>query len=274
MSSNRGLWLLLLGLVAGVLIGYFLIPHTPPPPPTHTNTVAFNILPGGVQVAPNAGDKVEWRKDGKVVDDVHIHFYGESPCKEGADGHTCIITASKGQFLYFCSDKADPNDPNAKILCQDPGIDPNSSTEGIDGKLRLPGESVVFAAQKPKAPDSKVSAKNEPMDGPQVPPMNLAVVCRNNTVQVLNPSTTPPNTNPPLVKVGSLIQWNSTLNPKVNIDPSKCEDTKPGNHPPSCTVKSSGDIEYTITVDQDKCTNAAPAPFHLKANTPMKNCDF
>ena len=67
MPSNRGLWLLLLGLVAGILIGYFLLPHNQPVPPAHTNTVAFNILPGGVQVAPNAGDKVEWRRDGKVA---------------------------------------------------------------------------------------------------------------------------------------------------------------------------------------------------------------
>jgi len=273
MPSNRGLWLLLLGLVAGILIGYFLLPHNQPVPPAHTNTVAFNILPGGVQVAPNAGDKVEWRRDGKVANDVHIHFYGERPCREGEDGSTCTITEAKGQFLYFCSDKADPNDPNAKILCQDPGIDPNSSSDGT-GKLTLPGESVVFAAQKSKSSEAKVPVKGQAMDGPQIPPMNLAVVCRNNTVVVLNPRTTPPNTNPPLVKVGGLIQWNSTLDPKISIDASKCGDDQPGVHPPSCTVKTSGDIEYTITVDQNKCANAAPAPFHLRANTPMKNCDF
>jgi len=270
--SNRGLWLLLLGLIAGIVIGYFLIPHTQPAPPVHTNTVAFNILPGGVQVAPKEGDKVEWRKDGKLTDDVHIHFYGERPCTEGEDGHICTITAAKGQFLYFCSDKADPNDPNAKILCLDPGVDPNSSSDGM-GKLKLPGESVVFAAQRTKAPPSKTPEKGAAADAPQVPPMNLAVVCRNNTVQVLNPSTTPPNTNPPSVKVGGLVQWNSTLEPKINIDSSKCGDDQPGVHPPSCTVKTTGDIEYTIEVAKDKCGTAS-APFHLSARTAMKNCDF
>jgi hypothetical protein len=274
MPSNRGLWLLL-GLLAGVLIGYFLIPHTPPAPPSHKNTVALNILPAGIQIAPNAGDKVEWRIQGKIADDVHIHFYGERPCREGEDGHTCTITEAKGQFLYFCSDKADPSDPTAKILCLDPGIDPNSSGDGGGGKLQLPGESVVYAAQRSKAPESKAPpAKNEAMDALQVPPMNLAVICKNDTLQVLNPSTTPPNTNPPTVKVGGLIQWNSTLDPKINIDANKCGGDKIGDHPPACTVKLTGDIEYTIEVAKDKCANAGPTPFHLKANTPMKNCDF
>jgi len=265
--------LLVLGLIVGFVVGYYLMPHHQPPPPPHTNTVAFNILPGGVQVAPSKGDKVEWRRDGKIADDVHIHFYGERPCEEGEDGHTCTITAAKGQFLYFCSDKADPSDPTAKILCLDPGVDPNSNNDGM-GKLTLPGEGVVFAAQRVGPPQSKTTPKSAAADNPQVPPTNLAVVCRNNTVQVLNPSTTPPNTNPPSVKVGGLIQWNSTLDPKINIDSSKCGDDQPGVHPPSCTIKTTGDIEYTIEVAKDKCANPAPAPFHLNARTPMRNCDF
>jgi hypothetical protein len=250
--------------VAGILIGYYLIPHNPPP--KRTNTVYFNILPGDVQAAPHTGDKVNWLLDGQYSDDVHIHFLGESPCQESGDGHTCTITAAaKGQFMYFCSDKADPSDPSQKILCQDPGIDPNS---GDGGKLELLGKNVVYAAQQPKSPEPVV-----PKAAGQIRPTNLAVVCKNNTVQVLNPSTTPPNTDPPTVKVGGLVQWNSTLSPTIKIDSSKCEGSTGGN-PPYCTVKETGDISYTIDVSKDKCANPAPAPFHINVVTPMKNCPF
>jgi hypothetical protein len=264
-NQSRSWWLpLLFAFVVGTLIGYFL--HKPASPPKQTNKAYFNILPGGVQAAPNTGDKVEWLLAGKKADDVHIHFLGDSPCKESGDGHTCTIAeAAQGQFIYFCSDKADPSDPSAKILCQDPGIEPNS---GGDGKLELPGTNVVYAAQRPKAP--------EPVATPtatNIPPTNLTVVCKNNTVQVLNPSTTPPNTDPPNVRVGGLIQWNSTLSPTIKIDSNKCEGS-PGGSPPYCTVKEAGDISYTIDVSKDKCSNPAPAPFHINVVTPLKGCPF
>jgi hypothetical protein len=99
------------------------------------------------------------------------------------------------------------------------------------------------------------------------------VVCKNNTVQVLNPSTTPPNTDPPNVRVGGLIQWNSTLSPTIKIDSNKCEGS-PGGNPPYCTVKEAGDISYTIDVSKDKCSNPAPAPFHINVVTPIKGCPF
>ena len=258
MASNeqsRSWWLLLFcAFAVGILFGYYLIPHkTPPPPPPHTNTVAFNILPGSVQVAPRAGDKVVWWKDGQPSDDVHIHFYGESPCEAGSDGHTCTITQAKGQFMYYCSDKADPKDPNAKILCQDPGIDPNSGTGG-DSKLQLSEQqNVVFAAQR-----SKPREQEAPKADVQIPPTNLTVVCRDNAITVLNPSTTPPNTNPPSVKVGGLVQWNSTLQPIIKMDPSFCTAPTLGDNPPTCTVKLPGDIPYTIEVPKDKCTNPGP----------------
>jgi hypothetical protein len=272
MASNeqsRSWWLLLFcAFVAGILFGYYLLPHKTPPPPPHTNTVAFNILPGAVQAAPKAGDKVVWWKDGKPSDDVHIHFYGESPCAAGGDGHTCTITeAAKGQFMYYCSDKADPSDPNAKILCQDPGIDPNSGTDGLGGKLQSLGSNVVFAAQRPKPHEQEA-----PKADVQIPATNLTVVCRSNAVTVLNPSTTPPNTNPPSVKVGGLVQWNSTLEPIIKMDPNYCTAPTLGDNPPTCTIKSPGDIPYTIEVPKDKCTNPGPTPFHINANT-LKRCD-
>ena len=264
-QQSRTCWLLIFcAFVAGILIGYFL--HKPTPPPKHANKAYFNILPGGVQSAPNTGDKVEWLLAGKYSDDVHIHFVGDSPCKETGDGHTCTIAdAKQGQFIYFCSDKADPSDPSAKILCQDPGIDPNSGGDGT--KLELPGRNVVYAAQR-----SKPAEPSEATTTNQVRPTNLTVVCRNNTVQVLNPSTTPPNTNPPTVAVGGLVQWNSTLNPKITIDSNKCDGAIGGN-PPSCTVKQTGDISYTIDVG-NRCSNPAPAPFHLNVVTPLKGCPF
>ena len=272
MASNgqgRSWWLLLFcAFVAGLLIGYFFIPRKTTPPPPHTNTFAFNILPGGVQAAPKAGDKVVWWHNGKVSDDLHIHFYGESPCREGGDGSTCTITDAKGQFLYFCSDKPDPSDPTAKILCLDPGIDPNSGTDGLGGKLKSLEKDVVFAAQRPK----KTRDAEVPKADVQIPPTNLTVVCRNNTVQVLNPSTTPPNTNPPSVKVGGLVQWNSTLDPVIKMDPSYCMAPTLGDHPPTCTVKSIGDIPYTIEVSKDKCANPAPEPFHITVKAAL-HCD-
>ena len=267
-DQRKSWWLLLLCIfVAGILFGYYLIPHKPTPPPKHINTLAFNILPGGVQAAPNTGDKVEWYRDGQHSEDVHIHFYGESPCAESGDGHTCTITAARGQFMYFCSDKADPSDPTAKILCLDPGIDPGS---GCCSNLELPGKKdVVYAAQKPPSPKPV-----EAVPTVQVAPTNLTVVCKNNTVQVLNPSTTPPNSNPPTVKVGGLVQWNSTLDPTIKMDPNYCAGSTLGDKPPSCTVKSAGDIPYTIEVSRDKCANPAPAPFHINVRNLIKNCDF
>jgi hypothetical protein len=259
-NPSKSWWLLLFAFLVGIFIGYYL--HKPKP-----NKAYFNILPGGVQAAPNTGDKVEWLLDGKYSDNVYIHFEGESPCRETGDGHRCTIAdAAKGQFMYYCSDKADPNDPNAKILCLDPGIDPNSGGDGT--KLRLPANKVVYAAQAPKT--------SEPVAAPKattIQPTNLTVVCRNNTVQVLNPSTTPPNTNTPNVKVGGLVQWNSTLNPTIKIDSSKCDGAIGGN-PPSCTVKQAGDLTYTIDVSKDKCANPAPAPFHINVVTPKEGCDF
>lgn len=252
---------LLLALLVGILIGYFL--HKPKP-----NKAYFDILPGGVLAAPNAGDKVEWLLAGKYSNDVHIHFLGDSPCRETDHGYICTIkdeAKGQGQFMYFCSDNADPMHPNAQILCQDPGIEPGS---GGDGKLLLPFKNVVYAAQQPQS-----SAQVAPTAAAQVSPTNLSVVCdsKTKTVQVLNPSTLPPNTDTPDVTVGGLVQWNSTLSPIIKIDSSKCEGS-PGGKPPYCTVKEKGDIPYTIEVSKDKCSNPAPAPFHLNAVTPTKNC--
>jgi hypothetical protein len=260
-NQSRSWWLLLLAFLVGILIGYYL--HKPKP-----NKAYFNILPGGVQAAPNTGDKVEWLLEGKYSDNVYIHFLGDSPCRESGDGHRCTIAdAAKGQFIYYCSDKADPNDSNAKILCLDPGIDPNSGGDGT--KLRLLNSKVVYAAQEPKTSEP-VAAPTTPI---QIPPTNLTVVCKSNTLQVLNPSTTPPNPNTPNIKVGGLVQWNSTLSPTIKIDPNQCDGSIGGN-PPSCTVKQTGDISYTIEVPKDKCTNAGPTTFHLNAVTPVKGCDF
>jgi hypothetical protein len=266
-GQNRSWWLLLFcALVAGILIGYYLLPHKHTPPPPQTNTFAFNILPGGVQAAPKVGDKVVWWNNGKVSDDVHIHFYGDKPCRESADGHTCTITDATGQFLYYCSDKAKPGEPGERILCQDPGIDPNSGSDG-SSKLESPQQGVVFAAQRPKAREQEA-----PKTDAQIPPTNLSVVCRDSTVTVLNPSTTPPNTNPPSVQVGGLVQWNSNLNPVIKMDPNFCTGPTLGDNPPTCTIKSPGDIPYTIDVPKDRCPNPSPAPFHINAKT-LKRCD-
>ncbi|WP_035348140.1 hypothetical protein [Edaphobacter aggregans] len=264
--------------MAGILIGYFFFPHKPKSTPPHHFT--FDILPGGVLAAPYKGDVLEWYKDGKPSDEVHIHFYGDSPCEEGDGGNKCTITEAAvrdpnhpsilNQFMYFCSDKANANDPSATILCQDPGAEP---TSGGDGKLQLPGENhVVYAAQQSKSPQPRSPEPSQPAPDVQIAPTNLTVVCRNNTVQVLNPSTTPPNTDTPIVKVGGLVQWNSTLNPTIKMDASKCEADTLGNHPPTCTVKSAGDISYTVQVD--KCANAAPATFHINVRELIKGCDF
>jgi len=257
--------------VAGILIGYFFFPHKP----KHKPTFAFNILPGGVLAAPRAGEVLEWYKDGQPDDNVHIHFYGESPCAETTDGNKCTITKEaehKGQFWYFCSDKADPGDPSAKILCLDPGADPGSGGPG--GKLQLPGENnnVVYAAQRSKSPAPRAPEPSQPAPAVQIAPTNLTVVCRNNTVQVLNPSTTPPNTDTPVVKAGGLVQWNSTLNPTITMDASKCAADTLGNHPPTCTVKSPGDISYTVKVD--KCANGTPVTFHITVRDLIKGCDY
>jgi hypothetical protein len=240
--------------------------HKPKP-----NKAYFNILPGGVLAAPNPEDRVEWLLAGKYSDNVYIHFLGDSPCKETSDGHICTIkeeAKGQGQFMYFCSDKKDPSDTSATILCQDPGIEPGS---GGDGKLLLPARNVVYAAAQPPQSPEPVA----PKAAAQIAPTNLIVVCDNKTktVQVLNTSTTPPNTAPPNVKVGGLVQWNSTLSPTIKIDSSKCEGSIGGN-PPYCTVKEAGDISYTIEVSKDKCSNPAPAPFHLNVVIPKADCPF
>jgi hypothetical protein len=256
---------ILIAFLVGILIGYFL--RKPKPTKAY-----FNILPGGVQAAPNTGSQVEWLLNGQYSDNVYIHFLGESPCRPGTgDGHRCTIAdGASGQYMYYCTDKAKPNDSSAKILCQDPGIDPNSGGDG-GTKLRLPANNVVYAAQAPK-PSEPVAA---PAAASQIPPTNLTVVCDTDTktLQVLNPSTTPPNTNTPNVQVGGLIQWNSTLNPTIKIDPNQCDGSL-GSSPPNCTVKQAGDISYTIEVPKNRCTNAGPTTFHLNVVTPVKGCPF
>src|SRR5215469_8703319 len=111
-NQSRSWWLpILIAFLVGILIGYFL--RKPKPTKAY-----FNILPGGVQAAPNTGSQVEWLLNGQYSDNVYIHFLGESPCRPGTgDGHRCTIAdGASGQYMYYCTDKAKPNDSTAKIL--------------------------------------------------------------------------------------------------------------------------------------------------------------
>lgn len=162
MIRNRVLpGVLVVGVACGVLIGRFAWGgkvHAANKPVDSVTFVVYNAGADGYKLylLLDKGDIVHWVQPSlgknKMVP-VYAHFGQATPCVEGSDTPTCTIKSNPaGTYKYTCTDNPDPNNGTAAKLCTDPGIDPNSSTDG--GQLRIAGAGGVPAQQGPATPST------------------------------------------------------------------------------------------------------------------------
>lgn len=158
MIRNRVLLgVLIVGVACGVLIGRFAWGGKVHAANNPVDSVTFVVYNAGAQgyklyLQLDKGDIVHWVQPSlgknKMVP-VYAHFGQATPCVEGSDTPTCTIKSNPaGTYTYTCSDQ--PNPSGGTQLCTDPGIDPNSSTDGTT--IRRPpsaGPATASAAAVP-----------------------------------------------------------------------------------------------------------------------------
>jgi hypothetical protein len=159
----------------------------PKPATTTTPNIKFTVLPTGkIYIRPKTGDVIQWvDENGRPV---HIHFpHKERPCSEPDGKDTCTVTNTTGLYNYSCQTTG------GGVICQDPGIDPNS---GGDGVSRFRQAAAGASATAPKTMSSKdITAMDIGCDD-------------DGTLSVIDPNNPDPKGNPyPTIDDGSTIQW-------------------------------------------------------------------
>lgn len=197
MMRNRVLLgALIVGVACGVLIGRFAWGGKVHAANKSVDSVTFVVYNGAqgykLYLQLDKGDIVHWVQPSfgknKMIP-VYAHFGQATPCVEGSDTPTCTIkTNPAGTYTYTCTDNPDPTNGTATQLCTDPGIDPNSSTDG-GSILRITGAGGVPATAGPvmtsataipsaRGGGSGIHASSGPPD------LNFDLSCLNNNLTV------------------------------------------------------------------------------------------
>ena len=112
----KGFWILILGLIIGIVVGYWLWHRHPA---VNTTTIQVQTV-GKSFFNPNQGDVLKWVDQNGQPFDVEFPF--GNPCEGPAITSLCKVTASGGYFKYSCK------------TCLDPGV-----RVGSHGDLSNPG---------------------------------------------------------------------------------------------------------------------------------------
>jgi hypothetical protein len=177
------LGVLIFGVACGVLIGRFAWGGRVHAANKSVDSVTFVVYNAGAQgyklyLQLDKGDIVHWvlpsfGSNRKIP--VYAHFGQATPCVEGSDTPTCTIKSNpRGTYTYTCSDT--PNPSGGTQLCTDPGIDPNSSTDG--GTIRFPpAEGAATAASAGGGGIGSRASSG-------IPDLNFDLSCQNNNLTV------------------------------------------------------------------------------------------
>ena len=232
-KPKRGMLMVitLCALILGFFLGIVFDAHFRP------NTITFQVdkATNQVNVAPRHHDVINWIKQ-RNARPVTVGFLSDSPCEEAQPTSTCTITGPNGNYVYICVASDGTTYP-----CSDPGIDPNSSTNGPtleSVEVFLKGNPGNPAPQGPTNTTTPVSASSS------TDTVVAGIQCAPNGSSNI-PGVVwkyPPNPNEPLpVKVGQTIVWKpgSIGHFVINFnDPHTCTQQTIDSDNPICTVQN------------------------------------
>jgi hypothetical protein len=280
--------------LAGLLIGAAVEAAFQP------NHIKFIVLSSGqVFLYPQKNDIVEWVAEGpnpKALPKVNAKFDydGYSPCKEGSNTTRCTINGNPGLYFYLCKDAS-----NNKIC--DPGIDPNSSTDGqsfyilklLKKNLESTFKTILSITPKPELAESvawplgyvteATAGTLAGTTGTGTPiqmsnPANLSINCAaNGQAEVIVPDYDAKDY--PIVQTGWKIQWNSgPYGFDISMPHGACVGDPTINSAPggvsSCILAATTDVSYTVTTTtahsgtQKTCSNPNGLPTSLIVKNP------
>jgi hypothetical protein len=238
-------------LILGFLLGALFDSHF------RSNYITFEVdrATNRVNVVPHENDVINWVKQTPSHDiPVNVGFISGSPCMESQPNSTCTVKGPGGNYEYICVSAE-----GVTYRCMDPGVDPQSSTNGTDlESIKVffkgnPGTSGSAPGAMGAAGPRAMTADNTIVAGIQCFPQGASNAPGVNWEY-------PPNPADPLpVKVGQTIVWKSGSIEQFTIN-------LPAN---TCVEQSSGPIDS----NNPRCTVLAGTPPSVQytVNTSMKN---
>lgn len=193
-------------------------------------TIILRVLPTGkIYIVPKTGDVIKWVDENDRT--VHIHFpHKDRPCSDPDGSNQCTVTDATGLFNYSC--KTD----GGQVMCQDPGIDPNSG-----------GGDLVPKVARAKVAGANVAAAHA-LTSKDITAMDIGCDDSGNNITVIDPNT---GSSTPTIEHGSTIQWTAHA---MTFNVSSLN---PGS---ACAVLSvgSGRVQWC-----DSANKAPPQPYQV-----------
>ncbi len=259
-------------LILGFLLGALFDSHFRP------NQITFEVdrATNRVNVVPHKNDVINWVKQTPSHDTpVNVGFISGSPCMESQPNSTCTVKGPEGNYEYICVSAE-----GVTYRCMDPGVDPQSSTNGTDL------ESItVFLKGHPGFGSSGPGAMGGA--GPRAMTADSTIVAG---IQCFSQGATtppavnweyPPQASDPLpVNAGQTIVWKagSIAQFTINLPPNTCAEQASGSidwNNPRCTVLLDASqttfpysVPYTVSTSGSNACPNNPGNASLQVSKP------
>lgn len=250
---KTSLGLIFTALLIGFVVGGALDAAVRP------NQINLEVDPHSIEinVVPKVGDVIHWVPNRVSNITPEISFVTGSPCKEknGASS-VCTVEDDVDIYRYKCD----------KPACEDPGVDPRSTTgpgflpTSVPHLLFIPFDDIGILFKIIASHASSMPDENKHAPAPDVAAAPISINCPAGTPVVYNDG----GKRAELVAAGQTIYWQATpWNFSLGFPDNTCKEQASGpinTSNPECTLVANltGDLRYSVTLtprsgSSDKC---------------------